>query len=102
MSCDPPEHFLVPALAVGRLQHPMALVREIDEPRRHALPLQGGKQLDPLTDRAAEIEVVLDHQHRRPELAEVGGEPVRRELLVTGPVAAPRWAAVLVLVEPDL
>src|SRR5262249_6753500 len=79
----------VPELAVLRLEDPVSLIREVDEPRRHALALQRGEQLVPLADRHAEIEVVLDDQHRRLELAEVGGEPVRRVLLVGRAVLAP-------------
>src|SRR5262249_39143834 len=83
---DPREYFLMPALAVGRLQDPVPLVRELDEPRRHPLPLQRREQLDPLADRAAEVEVVTDDQHRRLELAEVGRVAVRRVLLIALPV----------------
>src|SRR5262245_18665019 len=36
---QPGEDFLVPELAVGRLEHPVALVREVDELARHALSL---------------------------------------------------------------
>src|SRR3954469_23953444 len=38
---QPGEHFLVPVLAVLRLEHPVPLVREVDELRRDVLPLQG-------------------------------------------------------------
>src|SRR5262245_65749884 len=75
---QPGEHLLVPELTVLRLEHPVALVREVDEPRGDLLSLQGGEQLVSLTDRAAEIEVVLDHEHWRLELAEVRRLLVRR------------------------
>ena len=37
---QPGEDFLVPIFAVFRLEHPVALVREVDEPRRNSQALQ--------------------------------------------------------------
>src|SRR5262249_15151361 len=58
MLCQPREHFLVPVFAVLRLEHPVPLVREVEELRRDFQPLQGGKELVPLADRHPEIQVV--------------------------------------------
>ena len=41
----PPEHLLVPVLAVQGLEHPMALVRKHDHLRRHALTPERGVHL---------------------------------------------------------
>src|SRR5688500_4198502 len=70
---QPAEQLLVPELAVLRLQNPVPLVREVDEPARHLRPLQGLEQLVPLADRAAEVQVVVDDQHRRFVLPQVPG-----------------------------
>src|SRR5262249_48128133 len=78
---QPGEDFLVPVFAVLRLEDPVALVGEVDEARRHALALERREELTPLADRDAEIEVVLDDEHRRFELAEIGGKAVRRVFL---------------------
>src|SRR5438067_4101564 len=68
---EPPEYLFVPEFAVRRLRHPVALVREVDELRFDPLPLQRRKQLVALPNRAAEVQIVLDQEHRRLELAEV-------------------------------
>src|SRR5437870_9305431 len=99
---QPTENLFVPELTIRRLQDPVPLVGEIDELGRHPLALQRREQLLPLADRAAEIQVVVDHQHRRFELAELAGKAVRRLLLVALAVLAPGRPAVLPLVEPDL
>src|SRR5262245_17523526 len=70
---QPREDFLVPVFTVLGLQDPVPLIREVEEPARYALTLQRAKEFVPLPDRAAEIEVVLDQEHRRLELAEVAG-----------------------------
>lgn len=36
---QPGEDFGVPVVAVGGFEHPVAFVREVDEPAGHALPL---------------------------------------------------------------
>src|SRR5262249_52039228 len=74
---QPCEHFLVPELAVGRLQHPVAFVGEIYEFRSHALALQGGEEFMPLADGAAEVEIVLNYEHWRLEFTEVRGKANR-------------------------
>src|SRR2546423_8612502 len=79
---EPGEDLLVPVLAVLGLEDPVPLVREVDQLRWHVLPLQGREQLQPLADRAAEVEVVLDQQHGRLVLAQVGRLLVRGELAV--------------------
>src|SRR5262245_25525566 len=77
---QPGEHLLVPELAVLRLEHPVPLVREVDEPARHLLPLQGREQLVSLADGAPEVQIVLDHQGRRLVLAQVPGPLVWGEV----------------------
>src|SRR5262249_54406111 len=62
---EPGEHLLVPELAVLRPEHPVPLVREVDEAGRHSLPLQGREELVPLADWAAEVEIVLNYEHGR-------------------------------------
>src|SRR5438105_4766027 len=52
---QPREHLAVPELAVARLEHPVALVREVHETRLHPLPLQRREKLDPLAYRHAEV-----------------------------------------------
>src|SRR5947209_15028259 len=65
---EPREDLAVPVAAVLRLEHPVALVGEIDHARRDAEALQGREQLDALADRDAVVAVVVDDEHRRLEV----------------------------------
>lgn len=70
---QPRKHRRGPQLAVLRLQHPVPLVGKIKPPRRHAFPLQRRKQTQPLVQRHAEIQLVVDHPIWRLELRGVLG-----------------------------
>src|SRR6185369_10091375 len=65
---DPPvhpaEHFVVPLDRILRLQHPMVLVGEDDQPRWNVAPLQRGEGRDSLGIGDAEIILAGDHQLR--------------------------------------
>src|SRR5207248_10233464 len=61
---DPVEYRMVPELAVARLQHPMPLVGEVEQPRFHALPLQRREHSQPLLDGNAEVDPALYDQGR--------------------------------------
>ena len=90
----------MPKLAIAGLEYPVALVGKVDEARRHALPLQRGEELEALTDRHAEIKIVVNDQHGGFELAEVARQFLRRVLLVGIAILAPGWPAVLPFIEP--
>src|SRR5688572_22402580 len=69
---EPAEHFLVPQLAVLRLEDPVVLVGEVDEPARHALALQSGERRHALRVDHAVVERTVDDERRRlPVLHEI-------------------------------
>src|SRR5688500_17983926 len=61
---QPTQDLLVPAHGVGRLQHPVVLVREDDQPRRDAAQLQGGEHRQPLLDGDAVVLLAVDDEGR--------------------------------------
>src|SRR5262245_17563818 len=65
------EHFPIPQNRVARLQHPVVLVREVHESRRHALGLEHAVALEPLRDRNSVVALAVDDQHGRLHLARV-------------------------------
>src|SRR5438874_350023 len=68
---QPREHFLVPQPRVLRLEHPMVLVREIHQPRRHAFLPQRVVKLEPLRHRDTKVLLAVQDERRR---LEIGGE----------------------------
>src|SRR5690606_7210409 len=60
---QPAVHRVVPQDAVVRLEHPVVLVREVQEFRLDALALQRGERGDALRDRDAVVELPMHHQH---------------------------------------
>src|SRR5215470_9878960 len=61
----PPEHGLVPALAVKRAEDPVSFIRENQSFGRDSIPPQRGEQLKTLIDRHAKILLVRDHESGR-------------------------------------
>src|SRR3546814_2605936 len=87
----------MPQDAVLRVEHPVVLVREVQELRLDALALQRGERADALRYRDAVVELAVDHQHRyAPVLDVIDGV----ELLVAFRVVV-RRTAVLPLGEPQ-
>ncbi len=68
---EPAEDGLVPQHAVGRLQHPVVLVREVEEPARDALALQRGEGRHALGVDDAVVAAAVDDEHRRLPLGDV-------------------------------
>src|SRR5438067_775107 len=68
---DPVEYRMVPELAVAGLQHPVPLVREVEQPRFDTLALQRREHSQPLLDGNAEVELALHHQGRGVEVLRV-------------------------------
>src|ERR1700687_349766 len=98
MSVDPIDDRVVPELAISRLGHPVALVREVEQARLDAAALQRGEHAHSLLDGDAIIELSLDHKSWGPEALNVraGREfPVQLRILPIG-------AAELPLGEPEL
>src|SRR5690606_27700329 len=89
---------VVPQDAVGRLEHPVVLVGEVEELRLDALALQRGERGDALRDRDAVVELAVHHQHRHAPVLDVVD---RVEALVAFRVVV-RRATVLPLAEPQL
>jgi len=71
---DPFEDFVVPVAAVCGFVDPVAFIREVDELARDAQTLQGGEELLAFAHGDAEVEVIVDDEHRG---FEIGGELVR-------------------------
>src|SRR6185436_11117844 len=92
---QPVEDGLVPKLAVLRFKHPMAFVREIKKLGGNAFALERREQAQALAERHAKIELVVDDQIRR---LEVAGETIRRKLVEIR--CLPR-NAVFPFVEPE-
>ena len=64
----------MPQQRIGRLQHPVVFVREDQQLARDAAALQRREGAQALRGGDAEVQVALDHQHRRlPVLHEVHG-----------------------------
>src|SRR5512139_3807370 len=57
---DPGEHFGVPLDSVGGLEHPVVLVREVDELARNAAALEQVERPDPLRVDDAVVESAVD------------------------------------------
>src|SRR5690606_39065945 len=62
---------LVPEQAVGRLQHPVVLGREVQELRLDALALQRGERGDALFHRNAVVVLAVHDEHRHAPLRDV-------------------------------
>src|ERR1051326_6602844 len=58
---QPPLHFAPPPELVLWLAHPVALVRENQEPCRDTIPAERGERLEPLRIRNTEILLAIDH-----------------------------------------
>src|SRR3546814_10690399 len=69
----------MPLYAVLRLEHPVVLIREIQEAALDATPLQRRECGHALIGRHPVIQLPLDHQHRHPPLVH---KPCRIEFLV--------------------
>src|SRR3954462_11419735 len=95
---DPLEHRAIPEEAVARLQYPVALVREVEQPRLDALPLQRGEHPQPLLDGNAEVELALHDERRSLEILYVRA----RAPFPIGLRHLPGWAAHLPFREPQL
>src|SRR5688572_1218380 len=67
---EPGVHLAVPEDRVARLEHPVVLVREVDQARGDALPLEHVVALETLVDGHAVVELAVHDEHRR-------GQPVR-------------------------
>src|SRR4030095_3864674 len=74
---QPLQECLVPPLGVCRLQHPMAFVRKIKHLGRDAKTLQVSEKLKPFANGNPEVQLAVDHKHRR---LEIFRELVRRPL----------------------
>src|SRR3984893_11232896 len=61
----PPDGRVVPLDGVGRLQHPVILVREVQEFAGNAAPLQGGVDAKPLLVGNAVVELAVNHERGR-------------------------------------
>ena len=61
----------MPLHGVGRLQHPVVLVREEQQSALHPLPLQGRERRQPLGIGHPVVERAVRHQHRRAPLRDV-------------------------------
>ena len=59
------QHRFVPDARVLRLQDPVVLVREVEEPGGHPVAPEVRPQAERLADRDAEILFAVDHQHWR-------------------------------------
>src|SRR5690348_10771590 len=70
-AAEPREEFAVPQQRIARLQDPVVLVGEIDEPGRNVLRLQRVEILQSLRRRDAVIELAVDHERRRFRLLHV-------------------------------
>ena len=81
IGCNPVAHRLIPEQRILRLQHPVILIREIHQLRRHAAFLQRVEQLDAVIHRHAQVLLVVDDQRRRLEIAGRGVRRVLREFL---------------------
>src|SRR2546426_3127274 len=95
---DPVEYGVVPELAVPRLEHPVALVGEVEQARLDPAPLERREHPQALLDGDAEVELALDHQRGRLESLHVAA---RREAPVQLRVL-PGRAAEFPLREPEL
>src|SRR5262249_35111131 len=62
VGCQPVQKGLIPKLRVLRLEHPMSLVGEHHQFRRHALPLQGAEKLERLRVGNAKVALSGNHQ----------------------------------------
>src|SRR5262249_41947111 len=62
---QPVVHLAVPEERVARLEHPVVLVREVDEACGHARGLEHAADQQPLPDRHAVVFFPMNDQHRR-------------------------------------
>lgn len=95
---DPVEDALVPYQAVLAVQNPVALVREVQEPRGHPQALQDIEEHYALGDGQTEVKVVVHDKLRR---AEVLGVVERVPPLVVVAVV-PDGPVLVLLDEPQL
>src|SRR5262245_53357747 len=68
---QPLQECLVPQLAVGWLQYPVAFVRKVEHLGRNAETLQVGEKLKTLANGNPEVQLAVDHKHRRFEILRV-------------------------------
>lgn len=67
----PGKNFFVPIFGVLWFIDPVTFVGKINHSRSNSLSLQRSKQFMALSDWTTEIEIVVNHEHRGLELAEV-------------------------------
>src|ERR1700687_3160608 len=70
---DPAEELTIPETRILRLQYPVILVREIDQPRRYLLGVKRVVVLQRLRCRHAVIKLAVNDERRRLEPARGGG-----------------------------
>jgi hypothetical protein len=93
---NPVENLGMPKQTVLLLQHPVVLIRKVEEPRRNPLCLQNIKQADAVALRQPVVKRVVDDELRR---GEVGNVVLWVPLAVR--VRVPDVAGVVVADEPE-
>ena len=91
----------MPILTVTRFQDPVPFVGKIDEAAANPKPLQCRENHHAFTDRHAEVQIIVNDQHGRAILGQVGREPMRGVFFIRMAIVAPGRTTVLPFVEPE-